>query len=196
MGLYAICVWNWHWWLTQDHFLIKHWSQHKHRCSAPVVGLEEYSLGLVSSPSKWYSGTLLSPHVPEFVHAACTQITKTLRSTSIRHRSNAKASDRYLIDIDARVFAIWVDIGLDFSIVIYKTLPVLSGLNPTCSSFPNLPTLRWRHNWRDSVSNHQPHGCLLQRLFRRRSKKTSKLRVTGFCAGNSPGPVNSRTNGQ
>ena len=28
--------------------------------------------------------------------------------------------------------------------------------------------------------------CLLQRLFRRRSKKTSKLRVTGVCEGNSP----------
>ena len=48
-------------------------------------------------------------------------------------------------------------------------------------------SLRWRHNERDSVSNHQPHDCLLNRLFRRRSKKTSKLRVTGLCAGNSPG---------
>ena len=47
--------------------------------------------------------------------------------------------------------------------------------------------LRWRHNEHDSVSNHQPHDCLLNRLFRRRSKKTSKLRVTGLCAGNSPG---------
>ena len=46
--------------------------------------------------------------------------------------------------------------------------------------------LRWRHNGRDSVSNHQPHHCLLSRLFRRRSKKTSKLRVTGLCVGNSP----------
>ena len=46
-------------------------------------------------------------------------------------------------------------------------------------------TLRWRHNERDCVSNHQPHDCLLKRLFRRRSKKTSKLRVTGLCAGNS-----------
>ena len=27
--------------------------------------------------------------------------------------------------------------------------------------------------------------CLLNRLFRRRSKKTSKLRITGLCAGNS-----------
>ena len=51
--------------------------------------------------------------------------------------------------------------------------------------------LRWRHNGPDSVSNHQPHVCLLNRLFRRRSKETSKLRVTGLCVGNSPGPVNS-----
>ena len=42
------------------------------------------------------------------------------------------------------------------------------------------------HNGRDGASNHQPHHCLLYRLFRRRSKKTSKLRVTGLCEGNSP----------
>ena len=48
-------------------------------------------------------------------------------------------------------------------------------------------TLGWRHNDHAGVSNHQPHGCLLNRLFRRNSKKTSKLRVTGLCAGNSPG---------
>ena len=47
--------------------------------------------------------------------------------------------------------------------------------------------LQWRHNEHDSVSNHQPHVCLLNRLFGRRSKKTSKLRVTGLCVGNSPG---------
>ena len=47
--------------------------------------------------------------------------------------------------------------------------------------------LRWRHNGHDSVSNLQPHHCLLNPLFRRRSKKTSKLRVTGLCVGNSPG---------
>ena len=47
-------------------------------------------------------------------------------------------------------------------------------------------SLRWRHNGRDSVSNLQPHDCLLNLLFRRRSKNTWKLRVTGLCAGNSP----------
>ena len=52
---------------------------------------------------------------------------------------------------------------------------------------PILAPLRWRHNELDSVSNHQPHDCLLNRLFRRRSMKTSKLRVTDLCAGNSPG---------
>ena len=49
----------------------------------------------------------------------------------------------------------------------------------------NIP-LQWRHNGHDGVSNHQPHDCLLDGLLRRRSRKTSKLRVTGLCAGNSP----------
>ena len=47
-------------------------------------------------------------------------------------------------------------------------------------------TSLWRHNGRDGFSNHQPQDCLLNRLFRRRSKNTSKLRVTGLCVGNSP----------
>ena len=46
---------------------------------------------------------------------------------------------------------------------------------------------RWRHNGHDGVSNHQPHYCLLHCLLRHTSKKTSKLRVTGLCAGNSSG---------
>ena len=36
------------------------------------------------------------------------------------------------------------------------------------------------------VSNNQPHDCLFNRLFGCRTKKTSKLRVTGLCEGNSP----------
>ena len=30
--------------------------------------------------------------------------------------------------------------------------------------------LRWRHNGRDGISNHRPRDCLLNRLFRPRSK--------------------------
>ena len=62
-----------------------------------------------------------------------------------------------------------------------------SFVNKTCNSLRPCLTLQWRHNGHDSVSNNQPHACLLNRLFRRRSKKTSKLRVTGLCEGNSPG---------
>ena len=46
--------------------------------------------------------------------------------------------------------------------------------------------LQWRHNGRDGVLNYQHHDCLFNCFFRRRSKKTSKLRVTGLCVGNSP----------
>ena len=47
-------------------------------------------------------------------------------------------------------------------------------------------SLRWRHNERDGISNHRRLHCLLNPLWRPRSKKTSKLRVTGLCGGNPP----------
>ena len=47
-------------------------------------------------------------------------------------------------------------------------------------------SLLWRHNRRNGVSNRQPYDCFLNRLSRRRSKKTSKRRVTGFFVRNSP----------
>ena len=53
-------------------------------------------------------------------------------------------------------------------------------------SHPSSSTLQWRHHDHDGVSSHQPHDCLLNRLFRHTWKKTSKLRVTGLCDGNSP----------
>ena len=66
-------------------------------------------------------------------------------------------------------------------------------------SFPHT-TLKWRHNAHDGVSNHRRLDCILNCLFKGRSKKTSKLRVTGLCEGNSPvagefphkGPVTQR----
>ena len=54
-----------------------------------------------------------------------------------------------------------------------------------------ISSLRWRHNERDGVSLHRYFDCLLNRLFRRKSKKISKLNVTSRCEGNSPWPVNS-----
>ena len=59
--------------------------------------------------------------------------------------------------------------------------------NKSINDDKNNDLLQWRHNGHYSVSNHQPHHCLFNGLFRCRSKKTSKLRVTGLWAGNSPG---------
>ena len=57
---------------------------------------------------------------------------------------------------------------------------------PLHAYHPHISPLQWRHNERGGVPNHQSHDCLLKRLFRYRSTKTSKLRVTGLYAGNSP----------
>ena len=74
--------------------------------------------------------------------------------------------------------ALGVGINIDFS---------LMRLFATRRQFhTTLFSLQRRHNGRAGVWNHQPHDCLLIRLFGGRSKKTSKLRVTGLCAGNFP----------
>ena len=71
----------------------------------------------------------------------------------------------------------------NFDYLPLKMLPLLWGVPH--GNHPWDCSWQWRHNGRDCVSNHQLHDCLLNRLFRRRSKKTSKFHVTGVCAGNS-----------
>ena len=56
---------------------------------------------------------------------------------------------------------------------------------PANSRF-TLKPLQWRHYGGDGFSNHRCLDCLRNRLFRCRSKKTSKLGVTGLCEGNLP----------
>ena len=58
-------------------------------------------------------------------------------------------------------------------------------------AFNNFVSLQWCHNERNGVWNHRRLDCLLNRLFRRKSKKSSKLRVTSLCEGNPPLPVDS-----
>ena len=61
-------------------------------------------------------------------------------------------------------------------------------------------SLQWRHNERDGVSNHRHLDCLFNCVFRRRSKKTSKLRVTGPLWGEFTGdwwiPVQGASNAE
>ena len=87
--------------------------------------------------------------------------------------------------------ASWIDAVLSTYISVSSYLWV-----DTKGFVPSLPEwcmiiffwpLHWLHNERDGVSNHQPHDRLRNRLFRCRSKKKTKLRVTGLGAGNSTG---------
>ena len=83
----------------------------------------------------------------------------------------------------------WSEVSWKSTLLNVSTLPVLTYKNPAGYSMycvPLFPIIQCRHNGRESVSNHQLHDCLLNHLFRHRPKKTSKLRVTGLCAGNSP----------
>ena len=52
-------------------------------------------------------------------------------------------------------------------------------------------TLQWRHNGRDGVSNHKPHDCLLNRLFKRRSKKHQSSASLAFVRRIHRWPMNS-----
>ena len=62
-------------------------------------------------------------------------------------------------------------------------LPFISSLvHITSCEGTGVPgSLHWPHNGRDGISNDQPHNEV-----GRRPKNTSKLRVTGHCAANSP----------
>ena len=76
-----------------------------------------------------------------------------------------------------------------FQITLQTLPPHVKGCNELMFSniYINIVySLQWRHNGRGGVTNHQPHDCLLKRLFRHRSKKTPKLPVIVLCTGNSP----------
>ena len=64
-------------------------------------------------------------------------------------------------------------ICLDFAVVLWIIWSSASETKILRCEYnqPIWNTLHWRHNDHDGVSNHQPHGGLLNRLFRRRSKK-------------------------
>ena len=51
--------------------------------------------------------------------------------------------------------------------------------------------LKWRNNECDGILNHQPHDCLLNRLFRRISKKNQSSASLDFVRVIHRWPVNS-----
>ena len=69
--------------------------------------------------------------------------------------------------------------------IVTKSLKTSETWKKTDRNFHWVLSLQWHHNGRDGISNHQRHNCLLNCQFMRRSKKTSKLHITGLCEGNS-----------
>ena len=80
-------------------------------------------------------------------------------------------------------------VSLPCSVQNFKTIGYV--MKKLYSNEVSRDSLQWRHNEHGGVSNHRRLDCLPSRLFRRRSKNTEKLRVTGLCAGNSPVTVTS-----
>ena len=113
------------------------------------------------------------------------------RRLGFRYNWNVMQNGSTRNTVDPNFFSIYLFLSY---IIKESVVIVLLSYRSWCSGWNT--TSQWRHNDHDGVKNHQPHGCLFNRLFRHRSKKTSKLRVTGLCAGNSPGPVNSPHKGQ
>ena len=59
------------------------------------------------------------------------------------------------------------------------------------STYRAISSLQWRPNGHDSVSNHQHHECLLNRLFRADQRKHQSSASLAYVRGIHRGPVNS-----
>ena len=53
--------------------------------------------------------------------------------------------------------------------------------SPVSRSYSNITMTSWSDDDHDSVSNHQPHGCLLNRLFRQIKEKIKAPRHWPLC---------------
>ena len=101
-----------------------------------------------------------------------------------RHRNECSRSGQPIVTKSPARIAVFT-----YWLVFQYSVQFLSFVNDTPTKNKHCTkywSLQWRHNERDGVSNHWRLHCLLNSWFRRRSKKSSKLRVTGLGAGTSP----------
>ena len=100
--------------------------------------------------SQWW--TLNSVHAPSpwtrvrYVY----KIVKTFRLTSIKHRSDAQVSDQYLIDVNQRVFAIWVVVYAPDVLRSLRLLHILGGVSLHLESFRGISFSRMQTTYLNS----------------------------------------------
>ena len=115
---------------------------------------------------------------------ACELFQRHLNPAS---QSHSLSTESVCFDRSHDKFMCHILLNFVYRPVVYLAISAKIQLQQYSSEKSQLSTaytpLLWRHNELDSVSNYQPYECLLNRLFRRRSKKTSKLRVTAFVWG-------------
>ena len=92
---------------------------------------------------------------------------------------------RYLKPKQHKIFLTMHGNGI-FCLLFVSTLRVVYWLTYVELEICSLTSLQWRHNELDGVPNHRRLHYLLSCWFKHISKKTSKLRLTGLCVGNSP----------
>ena len=137
-------------------------------------------------PSITYTWTVSWTHTVPFI---LKKISKVIdRTNCILDTLSTEYDDTNPLDIRPREVYQWKHIHYVSNLLMAWLQTWYLQIMLTCDvQHESSRSLQWRHNGPDSVSNHQPHDCLFNRLSRRRSKKTSKLCVTGLCTGNSPG---------
>ena len=81
--------------------------------------------------------------------------------------------------------------SMQFNLFVWVPVAWWNTIENATQQWQRQNTLHWRHNDHDGVSNHQPHDCLLNRLFRRRSKKHQSSASLAFVWGIHRWPVNS-----
>ena len=113
-----------------------------------------------------------------FVHCLCTIFYMSVHYESFRCK---------VTDIHSWVVSVSsADFHISYRNVMCK---ISSWFEQSCGTFiddnlSNNITLQWHRNELHGISNHGHLNSLLNRLFRCRSNKTSKLHVTGPCEGN------------
>ena len=116
-------------------------------------------------------------------------IPRTIPQGVSSYRRNYKQQQTSIGKFTTFMKMLYIDIAWDKCL----SWEILYALGLTYRDYLNqLATLQWRHNERDGVSNHQPHDCLLNRLFRHRSNKENLCSASlAFARGIHRWPVNS-----
>ena len=147
-----------------------HFTDYIFRC---IFGNETYCI-LIKIPLKFV------PKGPIYNIPALVQI------MAWRRPGDKPLSEPMMVSLQTHICVTWPQWVNCFIVVVFLILLDSHGaFSHIFQDYLQTP-LQWRHNECNGISNHRRFDCLLSRFFRCRSKKTSKLCITGLCDGNPP----------